>query len=565
MITFAGINSSQEQQNANKNEHFRSFAIRYPPRKKQKTDAATSDDKGEIKPLGKRTLFKPSSAPKKETYQRLLRLSQVQRRDVPAKRIGAVASSLAAENEIIVFNATVELPDEKAIIARISLAGKDEAADLDITQIDHDEFSLVWCDEDSIHEQTYKCDFTQKKVEKRPNGPRRVYQMPTSDSFEKVKSRPKFRGVRFLNSENVIALVNLPGKSGAELRIYHLYPTGPALEMSTKSLPKRIKQSSVVDVCALDADSNGNQQFAVAVAGQDISIEVYTTNYQAATATFSSLKSYISSKDVHKAGVTKLTWSGFISPLRAADPGSVPTTGPNGEPLPPQRPNHPGPQYIRLASTSFGNTVVVDTFPLSPLEPKNKDSRYVLSHPSDEAFWKWAYIFVISFCVLVTAFLFQSFAANGFSDNSSVGLFGFLPERARQFLDQPAMAAYGRVSKVGEEAPSPTLVTKLKDTLAEHHASPGDAAATAVVVHDVPEGDGVTVAVHPDKEEYLSKDSEAKHWDELERHQKSYWKEKLVKAGYWAESEGESVLKGVLWSTYAGLVGQAGEILRNEL
>ncbi|KXS99133.1 hypothetical protein AC578_9808 [Pseudocercospora eumusae] len=566
LITFAGINSSQAEQDANKNEHFRSFAIRYPPRKKQKTHDAASDDKGDIKPLGKRSLFKPSSAPKKESYQRLLRLSPVQKRDVPAKRIGAIASGLAQENEIIVFNATVQTPEDKDIITRIPLAGKDEAADLDIAQPDQNLFSLVWCDDDSIHEQSYKYDFAQRKVEKQPNGPRRVYQMPASDSFEKVKSRPKFRSVRFLNAENVIALVNKPGKSGVELRVYHLYPTGPALEMSTKTLPSRVKQASAIDVCALDADSNGNQQFAVAVAGQDISIEIFTINYRAATDTFSSMRLFMTLKDVHETQMTKLTWTPFHSPARAVDPSTLPTTGPNGEPLPQQRPAHPGPQYIRLASVSFGNTVVIDTFPLTPFEPKNKNSRYVLSHPKDEAFWKWAYIFVISFCVLVTAFLFQSFASSGFSDDKNVGVFGFLPQNVRSFLDQPAMAAYGGLSKVTEEAvESPTPVANLRDVVAEHHGSPEDAAATAVVVRDLPEGEGVTVAVHPDKEEYLSKDTEAKHWDELEPHQKSYWKEKLVKAGHWAESEGESVLKSVLWSTYAGLVGQAGEILRNEL
>ncbi|KAK6405468.1 hypothetical protein LTR95_018760, partial [Oleoguttula sp. CCFEE 5521] len=40
LITFAGVNSSQAEQNAGKNEHLRSFEIKYPPRKKQKTEDA---------------------------------------------------------------------------------------------------------------------------------------------------------------------------------------------------------------------------------------------------------------------------------------------------------------------------------------------------------------------------------------------------------------------------------------------------------------------------------------------------------------------------------------------
>jgi hypothetical protein len=45
----------------------------------------------------------------------------------------------------------------------------------------------------------------------------------------------------------------------------------------------------------------------------------------------------------------------------------------------------------------------------------------------------------------------------------------------------------------------------------------------------------------------------------LSTKQQSYWKKKLKEAGQWAEHEGESVLKGVLWSTYAQV---AAEVLR---
>lgn len=563
LITLAGINSSQADQNADKNEHFRSFSIRYPPRKKQKTEDTTTSGKGNITLIGKRALFKPAAGPKKEAYQRLLRLSPVHRANEPGKRIGAIASGFAKTSEIVVFNATVAVPQDKDVITRIEMPEKDEAQDLDIAQVGKDEFSLAYCDEDSIHEQTYKYDFIEKKVEKTPNGPRRIHQMPVSDAFQKIKTRSKFRCLRFLNAENVLVLVNKPNKSGAELRLFHLYPTGPALEMQTKKLPAHIKQASSMDVCALDTDKNGNQQFAIAVAGQDISIEVFTINYQAATETFSSIYDYMTLRNVHEQQMTKICWAPFHSPPRASD--SVAGTGPNGEPVQAQKPQHPGPQYARLASVSYGNTVVIETFPLTPLEPKNKHSRYVLSHPSEEAFWKWAYILTISFVVLVTAFLFQSYSSAGFS-GANVGPWSFIPQNIRKAMDQPARPVQPEqvtISKIVEVRP--TAASNLKEALAEHHGSPEDAAATAVIVHDVPEGDGVSVAVHPDKEEFLSKATDAKHWDELEHHQKQYWKEKLKNAGQWAEHEGESVLKGVLWSTYAGLVGQVGEILRNEL
>lgn len=580
LITFAGINSSQKDQDAGNNEHFRSFSVRYPPRKRQKTEEAGGDEKGEIKPLGKWSMFKTSTAPKKETYQRLIRLSPVQRRDAPGKRIGAVASSLAKDNEVVVFNATTALPEAGDVITKISLPEKQEAADLDIAQTDENEFSIVYCDDHNLYEQTIKYDFDKKKAEKRPNNPRRFYQMPMPESFDDAKGRPRFRCLRFLNAENVVALVNKPKKAGAELRVYHLYPTGPALAMVHKVLPSRIKQVAAngLDVCPLDADENGNQQFVVAVAGQDASIEVLTINYQSATDTFSSFGSYLTLREVHPAGITKLAWSPFHSPPRA--PTSE-ETGANGEPTAPTGPpKHPGPQYIRLASTSFGNTVVVDTFPLSPLEPKNRTSRYVLVSPGDERLWTWAYILVISFVVLVTAFLFQSFTQAGFA--SEVGLFSYLPENVRAFLDAPAAAAYkrgrDRVTKISPaassststtSAPAPSTTDSLLSAISEHQASDSD---TAIIVRDIPstsnpdsdsDDPSLEVHIHPSKSSYLEKDLHAKHWHELSDSQKSSWKEKLVRAGQWAEEEGESVLKGVLWSTYAGLVGQVGgEILR---
>lgn len=166
--------------------------------------------------------------------------------------------------------------------------------------------------------------------------------------------------------------------------------------------------------------------------------------------------------------------------------------------------------------------------------------------------------------VIVTAFLLTAFTS-GFAE-TDVGPFGFLPQGIKDFLDMPAGAAYNRAgySKVTPDSPA-TTAHNLRSAIAEHHASPEDAQATAVVIRDVPEGGGLEIHVHPEKDKYLEMDTHAKHWHELEEHEKAFWREKLIKAGQWVESEGESVLKGVLWSTYAGLVGQAGQAVLREL
>jgi hypothetical protein len=389
--------------------------------------------------------------------------------------------------------------------------------------------------------------------------------------MEDPKSRPKFRCLRFLNSQNVVALCNKPNKSGAELRIFHFYPTGPAIQVFEKKLPSHIKQAVSLDVCALDADKDGNQQFVIAVSGNDISIEVYTTNFSARTATFSDLRSYITIRDVHQHQMTKLCFSPFHSPSQnpemRADRGKVYIAGP---------------QYIRLASVSYGNTVVVETFPLQPMLPnKLRESRYVLSHPSDETWAKYTYLFVISLVVVVVAFMVQSFRT-GFSDG--VGPFRFLPEQWREFLDMPAGAAYGKqyvkiTPSLESVLTADATATGMLRRLMDHHdipipsstassdpatepsassSDPEDAAAEkekTLLLRPGPEKlGGITVDVHPDKASLLEKDEEAKHWDELHEHEQSWWKERLKSAGQWAEAEGEGVLQGILFSEFAGAV-----------
>ncbi|KAI7057588.1 hypothetical protein KC327_g16416, partial [Hortaea werneckii] len=381
LITFAGINSSQAQQNAGINEHLRSFDIKYPPRKKQKTEKSDDNEQGEILLIGQRSLFKPSSATKKETYQRLLRLSPAKKRDSGSKRLGAIATGMAEENEVIVFNATNATPDQEDIVTRIQLPPGTEANDLDIIEPRASEFSMAYCIDSDIYEQSYEYDFSTKKVEKTPNGPRRVYQSTILSPAEKSAARSKFRCVRFLNSENVVAIVNRPFKQGCEVRVSHLYPTGPAAQLMQFDLPRRMKQAVSMDVCALDPDMRGNQQFVIAIAGSDVSIEIYTTNYMQKTGTFTPFKKYLTLRDVHEHQMTKICFSPFHPPQRASE----------GEKSEAQGSGSPGPQYIRLASVTYGNTVVVDTFPVQPLEPKKKNSRYVLSHPGDEKLYTAAY------------------------------------------------------------------------------------------------------------------------------------------------------------------------------
>jgi len=554
LVTFAGINSSQADQDAGKNEHLRAFEIKYPPRKKQKVQDDKSEAvKGEIKLLGKSQLFR-KPMPKSEVYQRVLRLSPAVRRGQNSKRIGAVATGMAKDSEMVVFDATSSAPGNSDIIAKIYPEEGAEVNDIDIAEPEEAEFSVVYCTDYDILEQTYKYDFNTKKAEKTPKGPRRVYQMPFPDALTDPRSRPKFRAVRFLNAQNMVVLANTHKGKGSELRILHLYPTGPATAMLQKALPSRIKSAVSMDVCALDVDKTGNQQVIVAVAGQDISIEIFTTNYQRASDTFSPFKHYITERDVHQHQMTKICLSPFhprtLSGEKDAEASIVKKTA-------------GGKKYVWLASVSYGNTVVVDTFPLSMLDPEDKNSRYVLSHPSDERIAKIAYISIATMMVLVTAFLLQSFLT-GFA-GINTGPFSLLPQSFREFLDRPAAAARGYGHRVELSASSviesdvPTVLPgtgRLRSLLASHAGAP-DRQGKALVVRSSDESGALSINVHPDQEEYLKADTEAKRWEELSEEQQRTWKDRLVKAGEWVEGQGEKVLIGVLFSEYAGIVGGA--------
>jgi hypothetical protein len=289
----------------------------------------------------------------------VLRLSPTYKRDSPNKRIGAVATGLAKRSEIVVFDATRTPTTDAEIIARIPMRDNAEAADLDITELETNTFSITWATDHDVYEQTVMYNFDTKKASFSPANPRKVYTIPKSEDPTKP-ARPKYRAIRWLGNEDVLLLSNLPNRTGAELSIIHFYPSGPAMKVKQKSLPGHVKQAVGLDVCILDSDKARNKQVVVAIASHDISIPVYTLDYNANTHTFGKFKRFTTLRDVHPLQMTCIRFSPFHSPVRAP----APEQDKKGNALPIKKPTHPGPQYIKLCSTSMGNTVVVDTFAL---------------------------------------------------------------------------------------------------------------------------------------------------------------------------------------------------------
>ena len=163
----------------------------------------------------------------------------------------------------------------------------------------------------------------------------------------------------------------------------------------------------------------------------------------------------------------------------------------------------------------------------------------------------------------------------------------FLPPGAREYLARPADVAqgmgkelgYSRASAAVAEAVPTGVITgkeRLQDLLSAHlssgssgggaEGSQGTKPQPSLIVRADPSGHDVSVSEYHhthDGVEGRPADETVSRWDELTEEQKARYKARLVQAGRWVEEEGEKVLKGMLWSSYAGLVGQAaGELLR---
>lgn len=277
LILYAGINSSEEDRLRGGNEHLRAFQLSLSPSSiaNEKSDRSGAT----LEYLSKASLFTPpqSANGKKEGYQRIVKLSPAQRSagGAPNRRIGAVASSLAGdENEIVMFSATSNKPQEEDVIGRITLHKGQEANDMDIFTQEEDQFRVAYVVDQEVYVQGVNYDFGGQKP-KGENLHKKVYALPGVGSGP----RSKLRCVRWLSSTHLLLLANRPNRTGVDLLVLHLYEEGPGSIILRKRLPKHVKAATDLDVALLDKDADGAYQIAIAVAAIDISVGVYTMDY----------------------------------------------------------------------------------------------------------------------------------------------------------------------------------------------------------------------------------------------------------------------------------------------
>lgn len=599
VTAFAGINTSEKDQNAGKNEHLRSLRLEYPPKRLgqeiSSEDTEVKEFKGRTTALGRASLFTPSTAAKKETYQRITRLSKPQK--ATSGQLGAIATGLAPDGEVVLFDAKTNGPMGPWVEARLSLGKGQEAADVDILGLEEENgsagaFIVAYCTEYEIH----ICRFSLKQ--QTPIQPQVAYAEPYPEGSGS-KSRPKFRSVRLITSSLLMLLQNRPDRQGADIRLLELSPSLRGNILCSKSLHKGIKSATALSVCHLPAPSPSKRsQHAVAVAGHDISISLFTLEHPAEPP-FGSLKVqlHVLLKSEHPSTITSLAFSNFVHP--STPQASTP------------------PQYLKLASTSVANTVIVHTMPLVPYPAPSKKSpntRYVLKSPGPTEAMQTTFSVIMSALVIGLGALFlQAYMEIRGGTPAYLGAKDWLSQRVHDYVAVPYMfekqandvfsvvSPTGSISQVTDTATaaneqveniaSESILSSLNSLASEalssvssasavvssstpkannlhirgllsrhhHHRHPAtDSPAPHMVIHAEEGGDIKAGFLNP-KDAVVGGGSKGKtqRWEDLNHKERELWKKRLQEAGAWAVDEGEAVLKGVFFGQVAGFVGEA--------
>ncbi|EED18466.1 conserved hypothetical protein [Talaromyces stipitatus ATCC 10500] len=581
IVALAGINSSQAEQLKGNNQHLRSFRLEFPLRKTESQEDTTTaraekTDGRNTTPLTQVSLFSSNvgekddekSAGKADTYQRLLRLSPYKSPDQP--RIGAISTGLASPGEIVIFNAT-SCPQTSDIIARIRLADGEEAEDIDIIELEDEKFLVAYTNGTEV------CTFEISSSRRSNTAPevRAVFTIPKSQP-----KRSKYRALRFISTTAILLLQNTIDRSGCEISILSIPRNGNGTIVRRKWLRKSIKIGLSLDVVNFGEGQNHERQYFIALAGSDQSIETLILDY-APNKGYSSLQVYSTLNGVHPFSMTKVCFSHYRPP-------SYPVTA-----------NTP-PQYVKLASISLGNTVVVHTFPLSPqrtLQGKETSSpRYALKAPGYSETLDT--VFTTSIALLVVAiscFLLQAFTEIRGLTPAYLGATGWLPDRVRDSIARPYLrdiivpdSIAPHVATIpaytgATSSSTPSIITgeQLRELLNARRTSSRGGDSTYSIIDSIidsveglsshpiiikhnPDEDSIYAHLHHSQDstdDASSSSIEQKHkvrrWENLLPEQRQRWRHYLSKTGHWAVEEGDQILRGIFFGEIGGVLAAA--------
>lgn len=545
-LLFAGVNSSPADIAGGKNKHFRVFTV----------EGATKGAKNAIQKVtetSRKTIF---TGVEKDLYQRVTRLSKPY---AGQSQIGAVTTGLANQSEVIMFDAAGTSP---RIIG--GWQSNKEAVDCDFIQTAKEEYLFAYCDEHDI----WMTKVSQNTVADAE--PTCVYVTPASNQSDRPRV-PSIKGLRWLTKDYLLVLSNIHGGNGVILQILRLPPagkTGQAGVLKSVRLPSSVTKSTGFAVANLTppttpAEPQGFTQFVVAVAGHDISISLFKIDIQVSglATLVTSIKPFKTFKKDHPIQITSLALSSFLPPTQ-------PITG--------QTPQ----QFLRLASTSMSNTVVVHTIPLFPVpfsvqRGQSKTPRYVVALPSRN--FNLGIVFAVIAVLLGTVVMDALLDIRG-GPPARLGTTKYIPINWQHKLGKPYEFPPGYSASLNAPAPTSAFSTEFEDvptTVVEVPAQQADDAQLTlpellakaqaqgvdgvVIIKDAPGADGVQAQLHD--EEVHGPAHKATKWEDLPAKQKEGWKKKLSEAGHWskdwAEETGEAIFKGVLFSELAGAIGHA--------
>lgn len=589
LVALAGINSSVSEQKKNNNQHMRAFrfeaprknrAVAAPQDTEQSNDEKkTKDDKddkpeeevtpGRATALSRASLFRTKDGPgSSDTYQRVIRLSPWPKGKDKEQhtRIGAIATGLATSGEIVFFRAT-ETPSETDIIGRIQLSGNEEAEDLDFASLEHDPEQTEDAHGRFLVAYTNGVDVMVGEISSSNSSSsspevRCIYTIPLPASGART-ARPKIRALRFLSPRSLLLLQNAPDRGGSELILLQL-PTANQSKsqiLRRRKLPRTVKIGLGLDICQLGTNPHGQQQTIIAVSGSDNSIALFTLEYGPKRG-YSNFRPYSTIRDVHPFSMTKLTFSTFTAPSHPIGP-------------------EVGPQNVKLASVSMGNTVVVHTFPLSPFPTSSRTPRYVLVMPGPAEIWELIYsILILLFSISAICFAMLAFAEIRGGTPPFLGAVEWLPVGLRDiiagqyvpppqdrltYLDTllaPRSKGTTDIPVVQTHPDSTEQLESLRSILDRVHnagAAPADLEtatphALSVIVRCNEAGHGAEESIFVEtavsaRHNGISDEEKLRAWTDLSDDDRNIWKQRLVDAGRWTAAEGESILLGVLFGT----------------
>ncbi|CEJ54789.1 hypothetical protein PMG11_01082 [Penicillium brasilianum] len=594
LVVLAGINSSLADQKNNNNQHMRSFRFEAPQKKKTQIPTSSQDDAedskdtkakkdktieevipGKSEALSRASIFRTKGPESGDTYQRVLRLSPWKKpADGSEKtgqdtRVGAIATGMAQSGEIVFFSVT-KGPTESDVIGRIRLDSNEEAEDVDFASLENDP------EQTGDARGRYRVAYTngadvmvgEISSSTRSNAAPDVscvYTIPVPSSGARA-ARPKFRALRFLSSTALLLLQNAPNRGGSELVILRLpeTKTGTATILRRRKLPRSVQIGLGLDICPLGTNPAGQQQTIIAVSGSDNSIPLWTVDFGPSKG-YGAIKHYTTLRDVHPFSMTKIVFSPFIAPAHPVTPDVLP-------------------QNVKLASISMGNTIVVHTLPLSPFPASSRTPRYVLALPGSTELWEGLYfIVVLLFSLVLIAGSMLAFAEIRGGTPPILGAAQWLPPSWRSAIvneytpPAPGKGSYidSLLSRKSHATPpvanvvTESQIESLKDILDRVHsagAAPIDldtvsphALSVILRCHDGHTAEESvlieTLASHHDHE--ASEAAKFRTWADLSGEDQIAWKRRLTDAGRWAASEGETVLKGVLFGEACGQLQHA--------